>query len=88
MAIVRQLNVSFEIRVVPLYCPCRNVRVRNGNLATHEVLMLSVVGKLYGRVLIKMVRAGTERALGEEQCGFRHGRGCTDQMFAVIKAGV
>ena len=45
--------------------------------------MLSVVGKLFGRVLIKIVWAGTECAIGEEQCGFRQGRGCMDQVFAV-----
>ena len=45
--------------------------------------MLSVVGKLFGGVLIKRVRAGTECAVGEEQCGFRQGRGCMDQVFAV-----
>ena len=27
--------------------------------------------------------AGTECAIGEEQCGFRQGRGCLDQVFAV-----
>ena len=45
--------------------------------------MLSVVGKLFGRVLIKRVRTGTESAIGEEQCGLRQGRGCMDQVFAV-----
>ena len=45
--------------------------------------MLSVVGKLYGRVLIKKVRAGAECAIGDEQCGFRQSRGCMDQVFAV-----
>ena len=45
--------------------------------------MLSVVGKLFGRVPIKRVRAGTECAMGEEQCGFRQGRGSMDQVFAV-----
>ena len=45
--------------------------------------MLSVVGKLIGRVLIKRVRAGTECAIGEEQCGFRQERGCMDRVFAV-----
>ena len=44
--------------------------------------MLSVVGKLFGRVLIKRVRVGTECAIGEEQCGFRQGR-AWDQVFAV-----
>ena len=31
---------------------------------------------LFDRVLIKRVRARTECAIGEEQCGFRQGRGC------------
>ena len=42
-----------------------------------------VVGKLFGRVLIKRVRDGTRCAIREEQCGFRQGRGCMDQVFAV-----
>ena len=25
----------------------------------------------------------TERTIGEEQCGFRRGRGCEDQIFSV-----
>ena len=41
------------------------------------------MGKLYGRVLIKRVRVGTDCAMEEEQCGFRQGRGCMDQVFAV-----
>ena len=45
--------------------------------------MLSVVGKLFGRVLIERVRDGTEYAIREEQCGFRQGKGCMDQVFAV-----
>ena len=46
-------------------------------------ISLSVSVKLYGRVLIKRVRAGTVCAIGEEQYGFRQGRGCIDQAFAV-----
>ena len=65
---------------MPLYkgkgdkCECRNSR---------GIRLLSVVGKLFGRVLIKRVRAGAECAIGVEQCGFRQGRGCMDQVFAV-----
>ena len=55
----------------------------NVNVATQGVIFLSVVGKLYGRVLIKRVTAGTECAIRQEQCGFRQGRGCMDQVFAV-----
>ena len=53
------------------------------NVATREVYSLSVVGKLYGRMLIKRVGAGTECAIGEEQCGFRQGRGCMDPVFNI-----
>ena len=65
--LVRLLNLSFDMGVVPmgwrdacivpLYkgkgnkCECTNSRGIN---------MLSVVGKLFDRVLIKRVRAGTE----------------------------
>ena len=34
-------------------------------------------------MLIKRVGARTECPLGEKQCGFRQGRGCMDQVFAV-----
>ena len=44
---------------------------------------MSVVRQLFGRVLIKRVRAGTECAIGEEQCGFRHCREYMDQVFGV-----
>ena len=53
------------------------------NLALMSVRLLSVLGKQCGSVLNKRVGAGTECAIGEEQCGFRHGRGCIDQVFAV-----
>ena len=45
--------------------------------------LLRVVGKIYGRVLIKRVRAGTECTIGDEQCEFRQGRGCMDPVIAV-----
>ena len=45
--------------------------------------MLSAVGKLYGRVLIKRATVGTKCSIWEEQCWFRHGRGCMDHVFAV-----
>ena len=71
--------------IVPLFkgkgdkCKCSNSR---------SISLLSVVGKLFGRVLIKRVGAGTECAIGEEECGFRQGRGCMDQVFAVSQVCV
>ena len=88
--LVRLLNLSFDIWVapidwhgaciLPLYkgkgdkCECSNSR---------GIRLLSVVGKVFGRMLIKRVRAGTECSIGEDQCGFRQGRGCMDQVLAV-----
>ncbi len=34
---------------------------------------MSVVGKVYGKVLIKRVREGTEGMIRDEQGGFRRG---------------
>ena len=55
---------------------CESINLRG-------ISLFSGVGKLFGRVLIKRVRAGTESAIGEKQCGFRQGRGCMAQVFAI-----
>ena len=66
--------------IVPLYkgkgekSECKNYR---------GISLLSVPGKVYGRVLIERVGKRTDGQLGEEQCGFRRGRGCVDQIFTV-----
>ena len=45
--------------------------------------LLSVVEKVYGRLLIKRIKDKTENVIAEVQGGFRRGRGCTDQIFIV-----
>ncbi|MEL7520935.1 MAG: reverse transcriptase family protein, partial [Cyanobacteria bacterium J06553_1] len=66
--------------IVPLYKgkgdrgECKNYR---------GISLLSIPGKVYGRILIERVRGMTEGMLGEEQCGFRMGRGCVDQVFSL-----
>ena len=71
--------------IVPLYkgkgnkCACSNSRC---------ISVVSVVGMLYGRVLIKKVRAGTECAKGKEQYRFRPGRKCVDQVFAIRQVSI
>ncbi len=51
--------------------------------SSRGISLLSVVGKVYGRVLVERIRCGTESMVGEEQSGFRKGRGCVDQVFVV-----
>lgn len=43
---------------------------------------LSVAGKLCRKVLTEMKKI-TEKSVGEEHVGFREGRGCADQIFAL-----
>ena len=45
--------------------------------------LLSVVGKAYGRVLIKSIREGTKGIICEKQCGLRREWSCLDQVFPV-----
>ncbi len=44
---------------------------------------MSVAGKVNGKVLIKRVRQSSEGMIRDEQGGFRRGKGCVDQIFAV-----
>ena len=48
---------------------------------------MSVVGKIYGRVLVSRVKELTKERVGEEQGGFREGRGCVDQVFTLRMIG-
>ncbi|TWW66946.1 hypothetical protein D4764_20G0009780 [Takifugu flavidus] len=50
------------------------------------ITLLSLPGKVYARVLEKRIRLIVEPLIKEEQCGFRPGRGTTDQLFTL--AGV
>ena len=80
--LVRLLNGSFDMGLcLWTQCPYAKANVKNVNVATQEVFrisLLSVVGKLYDRLLIERVGAGTECAIGEEQCEFRQGIDCKD----------
>uniref|UniRef100_A0A8C8DHP6 ribonuclease H n=1 Tax=Oryzias sinensis TaxID=183150 RepID=A0A8C8DHP6_9TELE len=88
--LVRLLNVCFANGQVPLdWMSACVVPLYKGKGDKYEcgsfrgISLLSVVGKVYGRVLINRVVEGTECMIGEEQCGFRRGRGCVDQVFVV-----
>ena len=50
------------------------------------ITLLSLPGKVYSKVLERRVKPIVEPRIEEEQCGFRPGRGTTDQLFTL--AGV
>ena len=66
--------------IVPIYkgkgckMECRNYR---------GISLLSIPGKIYGRIIIQRIMRATEEMVGEEQCSFRKGRGCVDQIFTL-----
>ncbi|MCP5003018.1 MAG: hypothetical protein GY941_03575 [Planctomycetes bacterium] len=66
--------------IVPLY---KGKGCRDRCDSYRGISLLSVPGKVYGRVLMNRLREVTECRVSEEQGGFRKGRGCTDQIFAV-----
>ena len=73
-------NDWMRVIIVPIYkgkgdrSICKNYRGRS---------ILSIPGKVYGRILIEKVHSLTEGLIGKEQCGFRSGRGCVDQVFVM-----
>ena len=66
--------------IVPIYKgkgnrrECKNYR---------GISLLSIPGKVFGRILIEKIRSLTDGLIGEEHCGFRSGRGCVDQVFVM-----
>ena len=66
--------------IVPLY---KGKGDRNECKNYRGISLLSIPGKVYGRIVIERVRVLTEGMIGDEQCGFRSGRGCVDQVFVM-----
>lgn len=49
------------------------------------IALLEVVGKIVGRLIQNRLQEFAEEVLPESQCGFRHGRSCTDQIFSLLQ---
>ena len=65
--------------IVPIYK--KSSRAECGNY--RGISLLSVVRKIYARVVCDRLRLMTDAVLMDEQGGFRVRRGCVDQIFAV-----
>jgi len=88
--LVRRLNLCFVTGIVPIEWRIAGILPLYKGKGDKEecsnsggISLLCYVGKLYGRVLIKRIVDYTDSAIGEEQCGFRSCRGCTDHIFVV-----
>ena len=78
--LVRLLNMYYVTSMVQVDCTSAwVVSLNKGKSNKYEcdsfrnISLLSVEGMVYGRVLIKRIREGTEDVIREEQCGFRRG---------------
>ncbi len=67
--------------IVPLY---KGKGSRSECSSYRGITLLSVPGKVYGRILTERLMEVTEGKVSEEQGGFRKGRGCVDQIFAMM----
>ena len=47
--------------------------------------MISLVGKIYADILVDRARSVTGVLIGNEQGGFRVGKGCVEQIFTIIQ---
>ena len=47
------------------------------------IALLSVPGKVFTRIILNRIKDNIDKVLRENQCGFRQGRGCTDQIFLI-----
>ncbi len=66
--------------IVPLY---KGKGSRSECSRYRGISLLSVPGKVYGRILTERLIEVTEWKVSEEQGGFRKGKGCVDQIFAM-----
>ena len=87
--LVRLFNICFMLSIVPVdWVIACMVPLYKGKGDVYDcsnfrdISLLSVIGKVYGRVLINRIRDKTEN-VAEVQSGFRRYRGCTDQIFTV-----
>ena len=60
---------------------------KKGNLKvcknSRGIALLSVVGKILGRIVIDRVRSGADKRLRKEQTGYRQGRGTTERVLIL-----
>ena len=88
--LVRVFNICFMLSIVPMNwviaCMVALYKGKGDVLQCSNfrgISLLSLVGKVYGRVLINRIRDKMENVIVKVQSGFRRGRGCTDQIFIV-----
>ena len=86
---VKICQMAWERGVVPadwtkaIIVPVYKGKGRRGECGSYRgISLLSIPGKVYGKVIVERVQRLTKEKISEEQGGFRKGRGCVDQIFS------
>ena len=69
-----------DAKIVTLY---KNKGERSDCNNYRGISLLSIVGKVYARVLLARLQKLAERIYPESQCGFRAGRSTVDMVFSL-----
>lgn len=89
--LTRLFNIAWESGTVPkewqtgVVVPLFKKGDRRVCANYRGITLLSLPGKVYSKVLERRVRPIVEPQIEEEQCGFRPGRGTTDQLFTLAR---
>ncbi len=78
-----QIKVPEDRRKVIIVLLYKGKGNREGCNNYRGISLLSVPGKIYGRILNERMMKTTDKSVGDEQGGFRKGRGCVDKIFAM-----
>ena len=79
----------WESEVIPKDWKCQIVIPihKNGSKSLCQnyrgIALLCVASKVFGRAVLNKLQDMVESQLGENQCGFRPNRGCSDQIFSA-----
>ena len=69
-----------EAVIIPIY---KGKGDKNECGSYRGISLLSIAGKVYGKVVTKRVKEITKSCISEEQGAFMSGRGCVDQIFTL-----
>ena len=84
---VLQYGVESDyVRMQSLSPYIRRVAEWYAQITCRGISVMSIVGKVFARVLNERVKVWTVDKVTYEQEGFRVGRGCVDQVFVVRQA--
>ena len=79
----REGAVPQEMRDATIVTIYKNKGDRSDCNNYRGISLLSIVGKVFARVLLKRLQKLAERVYPESQCGFRAGRSTTDMIFSI-----